>query len=97
MVLGEVQRLDDFVLAANSRLLWSGEGVGIVAEARGYEVTITGRKYEFGRLKGSLMRNWDTSQGVFLLIAEDVLWHKQGVDDTTFKKSVGAASVDSNL
>jgi hypothetical protein len=87
IALGDVQKLEHFASAADTRLLWSGEGLGVVAEARGYEVTIYGRMYEFGRLKGSLMRNWDTEEGRFLLEGENIQWYKVALNSSKVKAS----------
>lgn len=80
--LGEVTKVNDFVMVVDSSLIWAGQGISATAEARGYEVNVLGRTYDFGSLKGSLLRHWDTGHGRFSLYANHFLWRKRGVDES---------------
>ncbi|GJJ15010.1 hypothetical protein Clacol_009282 [Clathrus columnatus] len=80
--LGDVIKLDDFMMVIDSSLIWSGQGVSAVGEAQGYEVNVLGRTYDFGILKGTLLRHWQTGHGRFSLYTMNFLWYKTGVDES---------------
>lgn len=83
VVLGEVMRLNKFVATVDHSLIWTGQGISASAKAWGYEVNVLGRTYDFGYLRGNLLRRWHNgSHGRLSLRARHFLWRKKDVDES---------------